>query len=175
MWQSVAFACLLLSLLLLNADKLRCQDKTEKGYYGTWLLCVGVTFLANGICSILQAEHQVRYPGQYDSEFMVVAMLFCSVLFAVFLCKQIPLRQIRSMRGKRYALLSGIANGISCLLTLKLAGVENATVLFPALSAGTLIASLLCGRLCFGEKLKVNHYAALIVGMLSVLLLKFAS
>ena len=68
--------------------------------------------------------------------------------------------------------LSGLANGIANFLTLVLAGMENASVLFPIISAGTLLAALLCGKLLFKEKLRANHYAALAAGIVAVVLLK---
>ena len=68
--------------------------------------------------------------------------------------------------------LSGLANGIANFLTLVLAGMENASVLFPIISAGTILASLLCGRLLFKEKLKTNHFVALAAGIVAVVLLK---
>ena len=43
--------------------------------------------------------------------------------------------------------LSGLANGIANFLTLVLAGMENASVLFPIISVGTILVSLHCGRL----------------------------
>ena len=69
-------------------------------------------------------------------------------------------------------MISGLANGLASFFTLMLAGMENASVVFPAISAGTILASLLCGRWIFKEKLKINHYLALIFGILAVVLLK---
>ena len=77
-----------------------------------------------------------------------------------------------AVKGKRYAVLSGAANGVANFLTPVLAGLENASVLFPILSAGTILASLLCGRLFFGEKTKPNPYAAPGFGVLAVVLMK---
>ena len=76
------------------------------------------------------------------------------------------------IKGKRYGVLSGVANGIANFLTLVLEGMENASVLFPIISAGTILTSLLCGRLIFREKLKANHYVALVAGIAAVVLLK---
>ena len=68
--------------------------------------------------------------------------------------------------------LSGLANGLANFLTLVLAGLENASVLFPIISAGTILAALICGRVVFKEKLKANHYAALVSGIIAVVLMK---
>jgi hypothetical protein len=76
------------------------------------------------------------------------------------------------VKGKGYGVLSGIANGAANLLTLILAGLENASLLFPIISAGTLLASLLCGKIVFQEKLKWNHLVALGMGLTATVLLK---
>ena len=133
-----------------------------------WLL----VFACNGICSILQKEHQTLYPESYSREFMLFAMLLCSIVFSVAAWKRSSLRELGTVSGKRYGVLSGLANGIANFLTLVLAGMENASVLFPILSAGTILASLLCGRVIFREKLKANHYVALVLGIAAVVLLK---
>ena len=80
--------------------------------------------------------------------------------------------EIRAIKVKRYGVLSGLANAAANFLTLILAGFENASVLFPIISAGTILASLLCGRLWFKEKLKINHYFALAAGISSAILFK---
>ena len=103
---------------------------------------------------------------------MLFAMLLCSIVFSVAAWKRSSLRELGTVSGKRYGVLSGLANGIANFLTLVLAGMENASVLFPILSAGTILASLLCGRVIFREKLKANHYVALVLGIAAVVLLK---
>ena len=171
-WQIFALFGLFLSLVLLNADKLRMRTDEKQQHYGRWLMFVGLTFVTNGLCSILQAEHQARYPGAYNREFMVFAMLICSAVFVTLLRSRIHFHEIRLADGKRYGVLSGLANGIAGMLTLKMAGMEQATILFPLLSLGTLLGSLLCGKFFFGERLKMNHYIAFAVGTVAVLLLK---
>lgn len=164
------------TIILTNADKLfqKRQDRvqTQKGTYGVWLLFVGITFLCNGVCSILQKQHQSLFPEAYSGEFMLFAMLFCTLIFsAVTLLRNAP-SDIKQTKGKWLGVLSGIANGLANFFTLTLAGFENASILFPVISAGTLLGAILCGKLLFREKLKLNHYIALVCGMLSVILLK---
>ena len=65
-----------------------------------------------------------------------------------------------------------MGNGLASFFTLILTGMENASVLFPIISAGTILGVLLFGRIVFKEKLKANHYAALILGIAAVVLLK---
>ncbi len=112
------------------------------------------------------------YPEAYSREFMLFATLLCSIAFSLAALRKISLGELRTVKGKRFGMLSGLANGLANFLTLILAGLENASVLFPIISAGTIFVSLICGRLIFRDKLKANHFAALAAGMTAVVLLK---
>ena len=169
--QYPAFILLFLAIILTNADKIKAKRDTQTNYL-LWLLFVAITFICNGACSILQKQHQTLYPEAYSREFMLFAMLLCSVVFLISAFRRISPKELKGIKGKRYGVLSGLANGIANFLTLVLAGMENASVLFPIISAGTLLAALLCGKLLFKEKLRANHYAALAAGIVAVVLLK---
>lgn len=168
--QTVALALLFLTITVINADKLKRSEKETS--YGLWFLFIFTTFSVNGINSILQKQHQTFYPGQYSREFMFFAMLICTVVFVTVMLIKTSIPDIKSTSGKYYGLISGIGNGLANFFTLTLAGMENASVLFPIISAGTVIGVLLFGRLVFKEKLKLNHYAALVLGITAVILLK---
>jgi len=169
--QYPALVILFLAIIMTNVDKMKAK-KTTPINDRSWVLFVGITFACNGICSILQKQHQTRYPMAYSKEFMLFAMLLCSVVFVIFALRKSSIKELKMIKGKRYGVLSGIANGLANFLTLALAGSENASVLFPIISAGTILASLLCGRWLFREKLKANHYVALAFGIMAVILLK---
>ena len=169
--QYPALALLFLAIILTNADKIKAKKTTQTNYC-LWLVFVGITFACNGICSILQKQHQTLYPEAYSREFMLFAMLLCSVVFSISAFRKISAKELKEIKGKWCGVLSGLANGIANFLTLVLAGMENASVLFPIISAGTLVAALLCGKLFFKEKLKINHYVALAAGIVAVVLLK---
>lgn len=169
--QYPAFVLLFVAIILTNADKFNTKKGLQRSY-GLWFLFVGITFLSNGICSILQKQHQTLYPEAYSREFMLFAMLICSGVFLISALRKVSPGELKAIKGKRYGILSGFANGVANFLTLVLAGLENASVLFPIISAGTVVASLLCGRLLFKEKLKANHYAALLIGIAAVVLVK---
>ena len=148
------------------------QKTKAPSSYTKWIIFVFLTFAANGICSVLQKEYSSAYPSGKNGEFMLYAMLLCAVIYVIALIVRVPLAEFKSIKGKGYAILSGTTNAMANFLTLALAGFENATVLFPVISAGTILASLACGRVVFGEKLKANHYIAMIFGIFAVILLK---
>ena len=171
--QYPALVLLLIAIILTNGDKILSGGKdSAQTCYGKWLLFVFITFTCNGICSVLQKQHQTLYPEAYSKEFMFFAMLLCSVIFLIAAWRKISPKNLRSVKGKRYGVLSGLSNGIANFLILILAGMENASVLFPIISVGTILSALLCGRLLFGEKLRINHYAALAAGITAGVLLK---
>lgn len=124
------------------------------------------------LCISMYAGYQALYTREYSNEFMLFAMLLCSAIFSILAFRKTSFKELKMLRGKQYGVLSGLANAIANFLTLVLTGTENASVLFPIISAGTILASLVCGRLLFKEKLKANHYAALALGIIAVVLLK---
>lgn len=163
-------AALVVALIFANLGKKNGNQKETN--YPKWLLYTMLTFLSNGMASILQKQHQLDYPGLYLSEFMLYAMLVCVLVFGVAALCSIRPRDYPTLRGKRYGLLSGVCGGLVNYGTLALSGMENASVLFPALSAGTILLSLLCGTLLFGERLRWPHYLALVAGTAAIVLLK---
>lgn len=169
--QGFAFLLLISALVLVNADKFRQKHSTNTNYK-KWFLMVSVTCICNGACSILQKEHQTAFPSLYSREFMVAAMGICSLIFVIIAFRKVSAQTFRQTTGKWYAVLAGITNSTANFLTLVLAGLENASVLFPMISAGTIFAALLWGIIAFHEKPKVNQYAALLAGAVSIVLLK---
>ena len=71
-----------------------------------------------------------------------------------------------------FAGLAGLSNAAANFCTLLLAGNEYAAVMYPVISAGTVLAALVCGRMLFGEKLGLGQWAALLCGLAAVVLLR---
>lgn len=137
-----------------------------------WAFYVVLTFFANGFNSILQKAHQEKYHSEQCVEFMLWAMLVCFIVFVLSDLKNISPKKLLKVRGKGWGICAGVTNALVGYLTIKLAGAENASVLFPAISAGTILGTIIAGKLLFGEKLKINHMAAFICGVTSVIMLK---
>ena len=152
---------------------------------GRWLAFVAATFLCNGICAILQKAHGMRFGGAYCEEFMFFAMAVCTVGFGIqtllvwfwrdktgrSAAPAVPKTPVR--KGVFWlAALSGICNAATNYATTRLSGTENASVLFPAVSVGTVCVSLLCGWLLFAEKPRWNHIPAFVLGLCAIVLLR---
>lgn len=167
-YKLLGFAFLVVAIIFANLNKKKSQNVLS----GKWLMFVMFTFITNGICSVLQKMHQTMYPEKYTREFMIFAMLFCTVVYFVIAVLKIKPADLKAVKGKHFPVISGGANALANYLTLALAGFENATVLFPAITAGTIFASLICGVVVFREKLKFNHYIAIASGITAVVFLK---
>lgn len=169
--KGIGFICLIFAIVSANIDKIHSSPKKETNYI-KWSLFVFATFILNGSCSVLQKMHQNYYPGEFLNEFMLSAMIFSTVAFVTTFLIKVPFKKFKMAEGKKYAVISGFANAISNYATLSLAGIERASVLFPLISVGTILAVLLCGKYILKESLEKNHLVALAFGLATVVFLK---
>lgn len=154
---------LLLSIFLINAKK-------ESGFSAKWLFYALVTLLSNGFCSVIQKMHQIKFPTLYRTEFMFWALLCVSIILTI------TYNTKRNGKVKfGFSLLgiaSGIANCCANFIVLFLSATENASVLFPIIAVANIITVWVIGILFFKERLKVLQAIGLVMGVVSVVLLK---
>jgi drug/metabolite transporter (DMT)-like permease len=154
---------LLLSIFLINIKK-------ENGFSAKWLFYALVTLLSNGFCSVIQKMHQIKFPTLYRTEFMFWALLCVSIILTI--------TYNTKRKGKvkfEFSLLgiaSGIANCCANFIVLFLSATENASVLFPIIAVANIITVWVIGILFFKERLKVLQAIGLVMGVVSVVLLK---
>jgi drug/metabolite transporter (DMT)-like permease len=174
-YKAIGFILLATSLLLFNAKK-----KDERKASVKWLIFTLLTLVSNGLGSVLQKMHQISFPGQHTTEFMRDSMLLCLVGYVVLL---LLLRLIKKDKNEAHnervsaggivcSLFAGITNAANYFFTLLLTAKSDASALFPMISAGTIIALFISGRLIFGEKHRSVQILALLFGMASMVLLK---
>lgn len=135
------------------------------------------TFLANGICSVLQKAHQTAYAGQYQSEFLIFSMACATVVFLFVREKRqsendVAARKVGTRTGVVLGSIAGACNCVSNYFILRLAAVENASVLFPVLSVLNSLIACVFSRVVFKEKLTFLQMLSIVVGITSVVLLK---
>ncbi len=53
-----------------------------------------------------------------------------------------------------------------------MAASENASILYPVVSAGTMLSVFVTGRVVFKEKMSMMQTAGFVVGLLAIVLLK---
>ena len=159
----IGIVFLLLSIFLINIKK-------ENGFSAKWLCYTFITLLTNGICSVVQKMHQLRFPTLYRTEFMFWALLCVS---AILLLPHTAKRSKRtSLRFSWLGTVSGVANCLANYLVLYLSATENASVLFPIIAIANIITVWVIGIVFFKEKLRLLQTVGLAIGVISVVLLK---
>ncbi|MBE5733142.1 MAG: hypothetical protein E7353_08985 [Clostridiales bacterium] len=165
----IGLSVLVVAMVVVNLNK---HKKEGKVSYFKWLIFVALTFFSNGFMSIIQKLHQTEYPSLYVNEFMIVGMLVGTLFFCVLALIKVKPKRIWQSKGKKFGALAGICSAVANFCTTMLVGMENASALFPAITAGTLALNLVCGLIVFREKLKVNHYISVALGICALVLLK---
>ena len=103
---------------------------------------------------------------------MFFSMLLCAVIYIFISLKKYPFKQLFKSKGKWLSILSTVTGTLANYLTLRLVGMENASVLFPVISAGTILTTVICGIILFKERLKINQILAIICGIAAIVFLK---
>lgn len=161
--QSIGLLILFISIFLLRKKDNKIEFKKN------WALCVVITFITNGICSVIQKSHQLSFPGLFRNEFMLCAYL---IIFFVFVVLQILKKESINKRNIKYPSLAGAMMGISNYLTLILSSYMNATVVFPIITGLTMVLNYAVSRFLFKEKLSGVQIVGLIFGIAALVLLK---
>ncbi len=157
-----------LCLLMLSMYMLRKKSPGTEFKKG-WLLCVSVTFICNGICSVVQKLHQTNYPGEYLTEFTLFSF---ALIFAVFVIAAFVKREKPSPSSVKFALPAGVAMGLMNYLTLALSSKLDASVLFPAVTVFTAVFNYVVSKILFKEKFSKMQITGIALGILSVIFIK---
>lgn len=167
-WLFVGIAMLMVSLVLINQE-----GKVEKKQITLrWGVCVLLMFLGNGICATTQKIQQVHFNGQYKSEFMVVAMAISVVVLlvmAVITEKKEVLPHLK--KGIGTYTVCGLANGVSNFLVLTLAVTVPASVMYPIIASGGVVATALVARFVYKETLSRPQKIGFVLGVLAIIAL----
>lgn len=167
------FAFFIPGLLLLLVS-LFLTNKPQKGekISGKWLFYIIVGIITNAGCCISQTQQQVDFNEQYGSQLMILALSMALIFYLIMMLaterKQIP----ALIKGGWYnAPISGIANGANNLLVMILRPLMSAAVLFPMISGGGLVITLLIALFIFKERLSKLQMAGFFLGLVSVIFL----
>lgn len=164
----IGLICVFISIIMINSYKK--GDKLSL----KWFVFVILGFLGNGICSTVQKVHQINFPGMYQVEFMVFAMIVVTLIMGILLIFNRPTEFKPILKkGGVYASLTGGLNGMVNLLMLVLAAMLPATVLYPIVSGGGIALTFIVALTFYREKLSVVQYIGYFAGVASVILLSF--
>lgn len=171
---------LILSLILINYEKEEiteegeAEEKTSKKAPLKWYIFVALAFLGNGMCSTVQKAKQENYGTAGDNLFMIVALAIVAVLmFVLAFCTSEERTTIRETvrHGFLWAILCGLANGLTNYLVILLNLRLPASTLFPVISSGSLVLSFLYSIFVVREKFSIRQYIGFLIGVISIVLL----
>ena len=133
-------------------------------------LCAAV-FILNGLCSIFSKAHQINqtYAAVDSAGFVmysgIVKALLCTplLLFRKFR-KNLPAASpVRIRRSLPVIVGASVIGGVSYLLQLNAAASLPATVLYPAVTGGSIVFSAVTGRLLFRERISARQLLCMLL------------
>ena len=159
----------IIGMVMLSAAIVLLNFKKESGVSVKWSVYALLTLLANGICSIVQKYHQIYFPAQYRTEFMISAL---ATVLLILTATHAADRNRTKFNFGAEGIVAGAMNGAANYIVLYLSATEKAAVLFPIVSVANVIAVWIIGKYAFKERLKKNQLLGLVLGALSIVLLK---
>lgn len=160
----VGIVLLLISLFLVNVKK------GEATFSVKWLIFAVLGFVGNGMCTTFQKMQQLRFDGEYKSEFMICALLLATVCFLVPALLAKPNGKALAHCAP-YAFGNGLCNGIVNLFVMILTSLIPSAILYPTISAGGIVIAFLFALLVYREKLSKTQLIGYAMGVTSVVLL----
>ena len=168
-----AFLLIGIVLLLISVIFVNFESKGEKKQITLkWLIFVFLAFVGNGACSAIQKVQQINFGGLYKNELMVAALGIVTVLLAIVsLFAEKENLAVNIKKGCGLFLICGFANGLVNFLVLVLSSKMPASVMFPVISAGGIVATALVSIFIYKEKLSKYQTIGLILGTISIIAL----
>lgn len=157
---------LVISLVLIN------KKSDDAPITLKWVFYVTLSFLGNGMCSIVQKMQQVSFDGSYKNEFMIMALalvIVFTLIMAVINERKDSKKYVGA--GLGFGVLCGAANGIVNLFVMILSNLMPASLMFPLISAGGMIITYIISKFFYKEILSKPQLIGFLLGTASVVLL----
>ena len=162
------------TLLLIVALVMINYEKSSAPTTFKWSIFAILAFIGNGMCSVVQKLEQNTYGSDGQNVFMIVALAMVTVILFImsFASKEERGQQIRIVKlGWIWAALCGICNGLCNYLVMYLNPRLPASVMFPVISAGSVVLVFLYATLVQHEKFNIRQKIGYAIGVVSIVLL----
>ena len=137
-----------------------------------WLMWVILTFVGNGMCSVVQKMQQGASGGAYKNEFMIVALAIVSVVMLIMtLCKERKSVKRYARCGWYLAVVCGVLNGGVNLFVMILSGRMPVSLMFSLISAGGLLVTYIVSKFLYKETLTKTQFVGFLFGLSAVVFL----
>lgn len=172
----IGLLLLLISAFLIHSTSGKSKNASQKGnskkIFAVWLIFVSLAFIGNGFCSIFQTMQQKAFDGAYKCEFMVLALsAACVAILPVSLITELQKIRANTKGLLLFGISSGLSTGLVNLFVMYSVNILSASLIFPLISGGSLLLTVLVGLLFFKEKFTPRQYIGLVLGIASIVLL----
>ena len=176
-WNTKVTVFVVIGLLLVVIALALClcgeKEEKEEKQNKKWLFFVTMMFLGNICCTIVQKTQQMVFHGEYGNQMMcfatLVALIVCAIRF--FSGEKGDVKEI--LKGSaHFPILSGLSNVFNNLLVLLLAvSPLSPSLIYPVLSVGGLMITMLFSLFAFKEKMQRRQWIGIVIGCVAVALL----
>ncbi len=158
---------LAVSIVLVNLKK------EDRRITPRWIFVVVLGLVSNGVCTVVQRVQQEDFKGNFKNEFMILALAL--VAFFMLTISIIGTKNRKAILSDRQlyikASLNGFANGFTNHMTMVLVAFLPSAVMYPTISAGSIVVSTLAAIFLYRERLSKMKIAGFSIGIISVILL----
>ena len=171
----IGFVFLVVAIFLIgykkSAEKNK-EEKTVKKQVAVWCIVLAISFITNGLCSIVQTAQQKALNGQYKSEFMLIALGLSTLLMLIF---AVATERDKIKEGFKdsivYGSVSGLSNGLLNLFVMLSVNHLSVSLVFPLMAGLNLLFNFAVARFVFKEKYKTAQYLGFVISIISVVLM----
>ena len=145
---------LVVALIMINYEKDTSPTSLK------WAIFALLAFVGNGMCSVVQKIEQNTFGNEGQNVFMIVALAMVTVmLFVMSLASKEERRERKRVLrvGWLWAALCGVCNGLCNYLVLYLNPRLAASVMFPVISAGSVVLVFFYATLIQREKFNIRQ------------------
>ena len=166
----VGIVLLLFSLFFSNYKK-RCDGETGRVTV-KWIIYVTIAFIGNGMCSTVQKIQNIKMGGESKNEFMFLAyMAFALVMLVTALIKERGTVISNVKVGGVFIAAVGIFNLVTNMLVMFLNARIAPSIMFPIISAGGVLLTIVAAVLVYKEKLTRFQQIGVVLGILAIVFL----
>jgi len=157
---------LVISLFLTNKS----DEKAKISF--KWIIFVILSFVGNGMCTVVQKMQQIASNGAYKNEFMIIALAIVTIVMLIMtLFTERKDIKLFAKSGWHLAIICGALNGMVNLFVMILSGRMPVSLMFPLISAGGLIITYIVSRFFYKEKLTTMQFVGFLFGLSAVVFL----
>lgn len=170
--QYIGIGLIIISIVLSSAS----VGKTKSGKANIlYFISLAMCFFACGALGVLQKLEANSPSKSQIGMFLIIAFVLATAAsFIAFLfCKRDIASDEKTLTKVQFVstAAAGLSFGLANVFNTYLASVLPAAFMFPVLNVGSIIITLILSRLIYREKLKKGEKAALILGIISIIVI----